>query len=84
MFSGEYTVEGTTWNGVGFSLFAPAYDVEVPTEHLQSPIEGQIRVQIVEEKGELVLVMLPRQTLENGRYVTVTRHQLREHSPQAA
>jgi hypothetical protein len=85
MFSSEYTVEGTSWDGIGFSLFAPKDDVVILADPMrQEPVEGQMRVEVVEQKGDLVLVMLPRESLECGRYITVGRQQLHRKSPQAA
>ena len=31
----------------------------------------QIRIEIVDQKGDLLLVRLPRRTLENGQHITV-------------
>jgi hypothetical protein len=64
-------------NGVGFSLFACENDLECanfPTgaDHASA----LIRVIELDRQGNLVLVQLPKQTLENGVTVTVRSDQL--------
>ena len=76
-FTGEYAVQGETFDGTEFSLFVPDEFVE-----LSDPLDptagaaGWIRVEVLDQRGDLVLVQLPRQTLENGRSLTVRRDQL--------
>ena len=82
-FSNEYVVKGTTYDHKGFSLFCPEEYVEVkgskePT--WDEPAQGRVQVQIAEKKGNLLLVRLPRHTLENGPYVTVLKEQVMERS----
>lgn len=76
-FSDEYAVRARTADGTEFSLFVPQEFVEVdhpPTE--QAALPAVVRVDVLDEQQDLVLVRLPRQTLENGRSVTVSRAQL--------
>jgi hypothetical protein len=61
-FSEEFVVEGKDAKNVPFSLFARDAEVD---------IDGWIRVEIIAKTGELCLVRLPQQTLENGSTVTV-------------
>jgi hypothetical protein len=76
-FSVEYAVTVRQSDGMDVSLFVPQGLVEVegiPASN--QPLSGLIRVDLVEKQGELVLVHLPRQTLENGQYITVQANQL--------
>jgi len=77
-FSDEYGVTGRLFNGKPFSLFAPKNYItfEKPPEKGR-PVEGKIRAEVVDEKDDLVLVVLPQQTFENGRVVTVKAEQVR-------
>ena len=75
---GEFAVSGTLSDGTEFSMFARENDVEfegVPSEEF--PIDGWIRVSVRERQGKLVLVQLPGQALENGRFVTVNDDQVK-------
>ncbi len=67
-FPTEYAVGGTQHNGKPFSLFAPAEAVQALSS---GEGQGLMRVELIERKGELALIRLPAQTLENGQYVTV-------------
>jgi hypothetical protein len=67
-FPTEYAVAGTQHNGEGFSLFAPREFIVPPKE--QEGL-GLVRVDVIDQKGDLVLIRLPAQTFENGQYVTV-------------
>jgi len=81
-FSVEYAVSVRQSDGSEASLFVPQDFVEcdgVPAS--DHPVTGWIRVGLVERRGELVLVHLPRQTLEYGPYITVQPNQL-ESRPQ--
>jgi hypothetical protein len=77
-FSDEYSVQGVAFGGQGFSLFVPAELVDV-AEALPGAdtLGGWLRVEVAEREGQLALVRLPRQSLENGRFVTVQVDQLR-------
>ena len=77
-FTGEYAVRGQLSDGTGFSLFAEKKDVDfsaAPTTN--KPTKGVIRVLSVDSKDDLVLVMLPRPTFENGQTVTVKKSQIK-------
>lgn len=77
-FTGEFAVQGTLHDRTGFSLFAQDSDVEIPTvSSSDAPVGGWIRVDVIQEQGDLALVRLPQRTLENGRTITVRRDQLR-------
>lgn len=76
-FSGEFAVAGRLFDGTGFSLFAPTDTVETdesPSE--DRSVDGWIRVEKLECKKQLCLLRLPRETLENGQYITVNIDQL--------
>jgi hypothetical protein len=76
-FSVEYAVGVRQSDGSEVSLFVPLDFVDcagIPAS--DRPLSGWIRVQLVEKQGELALVYLPRQTLENGQYITVEANQL--------
>lgn len=78
-FSNEYAVEGTLSNGSGFSMFTHADSLtlnEKPTR--DKPVEGWMKIDILEEKGDIVLVSLPQTTLENGRFITVKKEQTKD------
>lgn len=77
-FTGEFAVQGTLHDGTGFSLFAQDSDVEIPTAVSSgAPVAGWLRVDVIQEQGDLALVRLPQYTLENGRTITVRRDHLR-------
>src|SRR5437764_12816082 len=81
-FSSEYAVSGQQSNGTGFSLFVPHEYVacdRVPTT--QQPAEGWLRIEVWDRKGDRVIVRLPRPTLENGQFVTVTTRHVRAGTP---
>ncbi len=73
-FPTEYAVGGMQYNNKPFSLFAPADAVQAPSGG-EGP--GLVSVEVIDRKGDLVLVRLPAQTLENGQYVTVKASDLR-------
>lgn len=76
-FSDEYGVEGRLFNNKPFSLFAPKDYVTFETApERDKPVKGKIRADVVQEKGDLVLVVLPQQTFENGRAITVKAEQV--------
>jgi hypothetical protein len=78
-FSSEYAVGGQQFNGTWFSLFVPRECVvaERPPTRPGESVEGWLRVEELERKGDLVLLLLPRQTLENGQYITVPADRVR-------
>jgi hypothetical protein len=77
-FPSEYAVSGIQHNGKSFSLFAPRETVSAP---LAGEGPGLMHVEVVDRKGDLVLVRLPAQTFENGQYVTVNAAELRADLP---
>ena len=72
-FPGEFAVGGLQYNNKPFSLFAPAEAVAIPPG---SEGHGRLLVDLVEKKGDLALIRLPAQTLENGQYITVKTSEL--------
>jgi hypothetical protein len=77
-FSIEYAVSGAQANGKRFSLFAPVETVESegqPTR--ERAVQGWLKVELWEQKGNLALVKLPGESFESGRFVTVDVAQLR-------
>ena len=79
-FSGEVAVTVRGLSGKPLSLFASKGDVDFPIDELQSrgQSKGHIRVEIVEEQGQLAMVRLPRETLENGQHITVKISEIRQ------
>jgi hypothetical protein len=78
-FPGELAITGYTSNGTVFSLFMPETRVICD----RAPAEGNtvpawLRVGIVSQEKEIFSVRLPRQTLENGQFVTVRADQLQQ------
>jgi hypothetical protein len=78
MFDCEVGVQGQQFDGSAYGLFAPADHVDVGAETLTrgACVPGLVRVDIIDRKDNLVLVKLPRQTLQAGAYITVTADQL--------
>ena len=78
-FSGEYAVQIDTYDGKSLILFARDDEVE-----LEGPVGGsgpkraRLAASIVDRSGDLLLVRLPRQTLENGQYVTLKESQIQQ------
>jgi hypothetical protein len=72
-FSSEYAVEGTQANGENFSLFAPVEDVETDRPVTRErAVEGWLRVTVWKQVGDLMVVRLPGESFECGRFVTVS------------
>ncbi|MEX0792670.1 MAG: hypothetical protein WD045_06010 [Pirellulaceae bacterium] len=67
-FSGEFAVRGTDSAGRFFSLFVDSDDMDDDREFL--------RVKPLAIDRDVVLVELPRATLENGNTVTVNKSQV--------
>jgi hypothetical protein len=78
-FPNEYAVAGTQHDGKGFSLFVPKEFVREVKDDSHSAL---LKVERIDQKGDLVLVRLPAQTFENGQYVTVKMSDLQEASAQ--
>ena len=84
-FTGEYAVSGRQSNQEGFSLFVSQNHVDLDNSFADHyPVEGWLRIKIVEQKGKDVVVRLPARSLEGGQYVTVRCDQLRSVHPQDA
>jgi hypothetical protein len=76
-FSSELAVVVRSANGRELSLFAEKSDLvysETPTEW--QPVEGWVKVEVVQSERNLHLVRLPQTTLENGQFITVKAEQL--------
>jgi hypothetical protein len=76
-FSSEYVASGADASGDEFGLFVPAEFVEVsrpPTR--ETSVEGRMRVEVWDRKGDLVLVHLPREMLDGRHYLTVRADQV--------
>ena len=76
-FSVEYAVVVRQSDEKEVSFFAPLELVDceqAPT--FDRPVPGWIKVVLVKQQGDLVLLQLPRSTLENGQYITVRADQL--------
>ena len=78
MFDGEIGVQGQQFDGSAYGLFAPTDHVDCGGHTLArgACVPGLVRVDIIDRKDNLVLVKLPRQTLQDGAYITVTADQL--------
>ena len=72
-FPNEYAVSGMQYNGKGFSLFAPQETVVPPPS---GEGEGLLKVEVVDQRDELVLVRLPAEPFENGQHVTIAAKML--------
>jgi translation initiation factor IF-1 len=77
-FSSEYAISSVQSNNKEFSLFANRGDVQCESDPtLQEPVEGLLRVQVWEQRGDAVLVRLPQPSFESGQVVTVKASQLK-------
>jgi len=78
-FTGEFAVEGSLFDGTGFSLFADKDDLKFNGEPtFDNPIKGFIQVVHLDKQGNLSLVALPRSTFENGQIITVKADMVKE------
>jgi hypothetical protein len=76
-FSDEYAVSGVLFDNSTFSLFADKEDLKFEREPTQDEsTEGWIKIFSGERQNDLVLVTLPKPTLGNGRFITVTASQM--------
>ena len=72
-FTGEFAVRGELFDGSGFSLFAQREDIRFKEEPSEAKsVEGWIRVSLLDQKEDMLLVSLPQPTLENGQAITVS------------
>jgi hypothetical protein len=77
-FSGEFAVSGEQVGGEKFSLFAPSRFVRTEQEPTRDcAVDGWLQVELWEQKGNSVVVRLPSESFESGRYVTVGIEQFR-------
>jgi hypothetical protein len=77
-FSSEYAVVVESLSGRVYSLFASRDGVANDREPtLDEPTDGWLRVKVLQQEGNNVLVRLPQSTLENGSYLAVRRDQVR-------
>ncbi len=70
-------MDGKQYDGTPFSLFLPreyTKSDQAPTGGYTAP--GWVKATVVKRQGDLVLVLLPRATFQNGPYVTVRPEQL--------
>lgn len=76
-FSDEYAVSGEQTDGRRFSLFVPTnYVVPDQSPSRDSSVDGWLQVSVWEASGGAVVVKLPRDSFESGRFVTVRGDQL--------
>jgi hypothetical protein len=76
-FTGEYVVAAKDFQNSTFSLFVPDEYVECDGDMTEDrPVAGWIQVEVLDQNDNLALVQLPRLPLENGRTVTVQRHDI--------
>ena len=72
-FSNEYAVKAEQIGGESFSLFAPIQAVETDeTPTRDKAVDGWLKVTIWEQTGDKVIVKLPRESFESGRFVTMS------------
>lgn len=80
-FSSEYAITAFQADGSKFSLFAPVSAVtpeETPTRNHE--VDGWLTVNVWENLGHHVVVQLPRESFESGRFVTVDASTFRDPS----
>ena len=78
-FSGEFAVSGAQYNGEAFSLFVPERLVATDeTVTRDSAVDGWLKAKLYERDGDLLVVNLPRESLESGRFVTVSLAQVKD------
>lgn len=76
-FTGECVVSAADFRDSLFSLFVPEEYVESDSEPTEGrAVDGWVRVEVLDRRGELTLVRLPRLPLENGQTVTVHSKEL--------
>lgn len=77
-FTDEYAVDGKAYNDESFSLFAGKSDLRCDRfpDRQGDVVEGGITVDILDEQEGLMLVKLPKRTLENGDVFTVRADQV--------
>ena len=76
-FSDEFAVSGQQADGERFSLFVPVQYVKPDQEPTRdTSVEGWLQVSLWEQSGANVVVKLPRESFESGRFVTIGTDQL--------
>jgi hypothetical protein len=78
-FSSELAISIKDFRGEEFSLFAERESVEPEGDPDIRPVPALLRVRLLDQEGELVLIRLPAETFNNGYTVTVKQDQLAEH-----
>jgi hypothetical protein len=79
MFSNEFAVVVEDFEGQNFSLFAPRVKVRVDREPTHDePVDGWMKVQLLERAGNVIVVWLPDTTMEGCQYLSVRLDQLAE------
>lgn len=78
-FSGEYAVKGKLFNSEEFSMFVPQTCVKTDKPIVGDQyVQGYMKVSVLDQKENLVLVGLPNPSFENGYTITVKKDQLQE------
>jgi hypothetical protein len=81
-FEGEFGVDGLQHDGTAFSLFAPKTSIKVDDQPTgDKDTLGWVKVQVLDRRDDLALVKLPRQTFQNGHFVTVKVSELERPLP---
>jgi hypothetical protein len=78
LFTNEYTVLCTTFEGKAFSLYAPVSAVQLIGPTLRPSVEnnGLIRVKVLDSSNEFRLIALPAKPLDASQTVKVMKSQL--------
>lgn len=78
-FSGEYAIRGKLFNDRDFSLFAETSDVKFTDEpSMDKFVDGWLKVTAGSQQNDLLLIVLPQPSFENGQTITVRKDQVRE------
>jgi len=78
MFKSERAVEITLPDGRTVSAFVDERDVRASSQPtLAGTVAGSVKVSVVEDKGESVIVDLPQPTLTNGTRFEVRKAELK-------
>jgi hypothetical protein len=73
-FSNEFAIQGKLFDGTGFSLFAEKEDVRFEKGlEIGQTVDGFVRVDILQEVGDLYLLSLPKPTMQNSPFITVEK-----------
>lgn len=77
-FSDEVAVCGTDYSGEEFSFFAQDQYVQTSENIAHGPKPAFLKVERLDQKGDLVLIRLPGFTFGNGSTITVKEEELSE------